>query len=230
MTMGASVTRSSALLGVAVLAVTSVGCAHVNREELGSELAQIRQEMSDGDQQVSEQVNSRIDGLEARVDGVEGRVDLLEQDLSALETRFNVSIERLEAAMRVHTPIYFGFNQSTIRAADGELLETFSALVLTHFPEALITVEGFADPSGSAAYNLALGRKRAEAVRQHLINNGTLAANRVRAVSYGEDTSRQVNVGKTRDEGWANRRVVMVIDHGSMGQQGVVASRRNEGS
>ncbi len=228
--MGASVARSSAMVGVAVLAVTSVGCAHVNREELGVELAQIRQEMSDGDRQVSEQANGRIDGLEARVDGVESRVDLLEQDLSALETRFNVAIERLEAALRVHTPIYFGFDQAAIRVGDEELLDNFSAIVLTHFPEALITVEGFADPAGSASYNLTLGRQRAEAVRQYLINNGTLAANRVRAVSYGEDTSRLVTPGKIREEGWANRRVVMVIDHGSMGQQGVVAARRNEGS
>ena len=222
------VTRSSAAVGAAVLLATSVGCAHVNREELGVELATIRAEMAEGDQQVASELGARIDGVEARVDGIEGRVDLLEQDLSALENRFNVTIERLEAATRVNTPIYFGFDDTSLKAADEELLDGFSAIVLTYFPDALVTIEGFADPAGSADYNLALGRKRAQAVRDYLVNSGQLPGNRVRAVSYGEDTARQVALGKSRDEGWENRRVVMVIDHGSnVAQEGVVAARRN---
>ena len=228
MKMGAFVTRSSGAVGAAILLATSFGCAHVNREELGMELSQIRQEMTDGDQQVAQQLNQRIDGVEARVDGVEGRVDLLEQDLSALESRFNVTIERLEAATRVNTPIYFGFNDAALADDDQELLDGFSAIVLTYFPEALITIEGFADPAGSASFNLDLGRKRAQSVRDYLVNSGQLPGHRVRAVSYGEDTARQVALGKTRDEGWENRRVVMVIDHGSnVAQEGVVATRRN---
>ena len=228
MRMGSTVTRSSAMVGAAIVALTTVGCAHVNREELGVELAQIRQEMTDGDRQVADQLNQRIDGVEARVDGVEGRVDLLEQDLSALENQFNVTVERLEAATRVNTPIYFGFNDSALQTDDEELLDGFSAIVLTHFPDALVTVEGFADPAGTESYNLALGRKRAQAVRDYLVNSGQLPSHRVRAVSYGEDTARQVALGKSRDEGWENRRVVMVIDHGSnVAQAGVVAGRNN---
>lgn len=228
MHIGTFVKRGSAMVGATVIVATSVGCAHVNREELGMELSQIRQEMSDGDRQVADQLNTRIDGVEARVDGVESRVDLLEQDLSALENRFNVSIERLEAATRVNTPIYFGFNEAMLGDDDHGLLDGFSAVVLTHFPEALVTIEGFADPAGSASYNLALGQKRAQAVRDYLVNSGKMPAHRVRAVSYGEDTARQVALGKARDEGWENRRVVMVIDHGAnVAQEGVVAARRN---
>jgi len=204
--------------------LTTFGCAHVNREELGVELSQIRQEMTDGDSQVEQRLGARIDGVDARVDGVEGRVDLLEQDLSALENKFNVTVERLEAATRVHTPIYFAFDESDLRDADMPLLDEFSQVVMTYYPDALITVEGFTDPAGSQSYNLQLGQRRAQSIRNYLVNSTELADAKVRAVSYGEDTARQVVAGEIRDAGWQNRRVVLVIDHGSKAQEGVVAT------
>lgn len=217
-------------IGTLALVVTTSACAHVNRDELGAELSQIRQEMAEGDSQVGQRLDARIDGVEARVDGVESRVDLLEQDLSALENQFEVTVERLEAATRINTPIYFGFNDDEVQEGDTELLDEFGAVVLTHFPEALITVEGFTDPAGPREYNLKLGQRRAQAVRQYLINHTGLPAQKVRAVSYGEDTQRQIALGQIRDEGWENRRVVLVIDHGAnMAQQGVVATSNEEG-
>lgn len=202
-----------AVAGILGASLVASGCAHVNREELGVELATIRQEMAAGDQAVEERLGGRIDGVESRVDGVEGRVDLLEQDLSALENRFNVTVERMAAATRVNTPIYFGFDEADLQTQDQELLSEFSSIVMQHFPNALVTVEGFTDPAGSEAYNLRLGQRRAAAVREYLVAEGGMNPDRVRAVSYGEDTRRQVVPGATRDEGQQNRRVVMVIDH-----------------
>lgn len=225
--------KTIAGLSVLTVVLTTTACAHVNREELGSELTQIRQEMAEGDSQVGQRLDARIDGVDARVDGVEGRVDLLEQDLGELESRFEVTVERLEAATRVNTPIYFAFDGDDVREGDKELLDGFGAVVLTHFPEALITVEGFADPAGTREYNLQLGQRRAAAVRQYLIDHTGLPSQKVRAVSYGEDARRLVAPNQIRDEGWENRRVVLVIDHGAnMAQQGVVATVNdgNEGN
>jgi peptidoglycan-associated lipoprotein len=77
-------------------------------------------------------------------------------------------------------------------------------------------VKGFADPSGSEAYNvaLALGRRRAEAVQTYLVDTGGLPAAQVRAVSNGEATDRLVlpDAHGPREPGLENRRVVMVID------------------
>lgn len=202
-----------AVAGILGASLVASGCAHVNREELGVELATIRQEMAAGDQAVEERLGGRIDGVESRVDGVEGRVDLLEQDLSALENRFNVTVERMAAATRVNTPIYFGFDEADLQTQDQELLSEFSSIVMQHFPNALVTVEGFTDPAGSEAYNLRLGQRRASAVREYLVAEGGMNPDRVRAVSYGEDTRRQVVPGATREDGQQNRRVVMVIDH-----------------
>jgi peptidoglycan-associated lipoprotein len=84
-----------------------------------------------------------------------------------------------------------------------------------YYPEALITVEGFTDPSGSAAYNLRLGQARADNVRGYLVTQSGLSDGQVRSVSYGEDTSRLVRPGAQGPgmEGRENRRVVIVIDH-----------------
>jgi peptidoglycan-associated lipoprotein len=85
-------------------------------------------------------------------------------------------------------------------------------MVSKNYPQAVVTVEGFTDPSGSASYNMRLGRKRADAVRDYLMNNGGMSADQVRVVSYGKAVNRQVLKGKTGDEGEPNRRVSLVVD------------------
>ena len=73
----------------------------------------------------------------------------------------------------------------------------------------MVTVEGFADPAGSTAFNRNLGQQRAEVVRDYLVGTGGLSAGQVRAVSYGEEQNRQVRPRATGDEGRDNRRVVI---------------------
>ena len=85
-------------------------------------------------------------------------------------------------------------------------------MIRDHHPGTLITVEGFADPLGSVAYNKKLGQERADAVRDYLVQTGGLPADKVRAVSYGEAKNRQVAPGATGDAGAQNRRVALVIE------------------
>ncbi len=206
---------SHSLLKVTAACATFVlvGCSHVSRGDLDIELAQVRQEMEDGDQSVRADLGSQIDAVDARVDGVESRMDVMEADLASLTERFDVTIERLEAATRVNTPIYFAFNSADLESQYMPLLDDFSTVVKEFYPGALITVEGFTDPAGSAEYNVRLGQRRASAVRDYLVESGGLSADLVRAVSYGESRTRQVTQGAVRDEGQHNRRVVLVVDH-----------------
>lgn len=190
-----------------------VGCGHVGQDDLNLELAQVRQDMEDGDQSVRSDLGERIDGVDARVDGVESRMDVVEADLASLTERFDVTIERLEAATRVNTPIYFAFNSADLQNQYSPLLDDFSTVVKEFYPGALITVEGFTDPAGSAEFNVRLGQRRAAAVRDYLVSNGGLSADLVRAVSYGEARPRQVTPGAVREAGQHNRRVVLVVDH-----------------
>jgi peptidoglycan-associated lipoprotein len=57
---------------------------------------------------------------------------------------------------------------------------------LRQYPQFTITVEGHADERGTREYNIALGARRATAVRNFLAQNG-VAANRVRTISYGKE-------------------------------------------
>lgn len=185
------------------------GCARVTMEHLDTELAQIRQEIREGD----EAVEGRVDQVDRRVDDVEGRMSALENELARLRDEYRTTVERLEAALRFNAPVHFAFDDATIQPDDREVLDRFASAVRAHYGDAIITVEGFTDPAGSAAYNLRLGERRARAVKEYLVGQG-LREDQLRVVSYGQDESRQVAPGARGpgEAGWQNRRVSMVID------------------
>ena len=136
-------------------------------------------------------------------------------DLQQMEQDFEVSIARLEDELRFNVPVYFAFDDATVEEEDEAILERFGTVAQRYYPDALITVEGFTDPSGDEAYNLDLGQRRADAVAEYLSGNTPLTQDRVRGVSYGENTERLVMPEGWGPgvAGWENRRVVLVIDH-----------------
>ena len=110
------------------------------------------------------------------------------------------------------TAAHFGTNDATLSDQDKPLLDDFARVIRESHSQAVIMVEGFADPSGSAAHNRRLGLQRAQSVRDYLVGAGIGDA-RVRAVSYGEDRNRQVQEGAVGEAGQANRRVSLVVDY-----------------
>jgi peptidoglycan-associated lipoprotein len=74
------------------------------------------------------------------------------------------------------------------------------------------TIEGHADERGTREYNIALGARRAETVRQYLATRG-LAASRMRTISYGKE--RPVAVCNDISCWSQNRRAVTVLDQSS---------------
>jgi len=87
-----------------------------------------------------------------------------------------------------------------VAAANAEILKKNASWV--------VTIEGHCDERGSAEYNLALGDKRAAAVRNYLLSLGIPAA-RVRTVSYGKEYPFDPGHG---EDAWAkNRRGQFVI-------------------
>ncbi len=194
----------------AVVGATSA-CKTVSPEDMDASLAELRaemlEEMAEGDAAIHSE-------LEADIGAVEARLAALEQDLAEMEREFEVSIERLENSLRFNVPVYFGFDDATLQSEGQEILDRFAMVASEYYPDAMVTVEGFTDPAGSAEYNLWLGEQRANAVAEYLTGNTAMSADRVRAVSYGEDTRRLIseNWGPGQ-EGWQNRRVVLAIDH-----------------
>lgn len=219
-----SPTMKRTLRGATVLALlgTVSACAHVKQDEFQAEMDRVRAEMAAGDQAL----DARVTANSSAISDVEMRLDRMESELQQLATEFDATVQRLETSLRFAAPVHFGFDDATVRTQDQELLQRFSSVVGEHYPDALITVEGFTDPSGSAAYNLRLGQRRADAVKAFLVDQGRLNGARVRTVSYGEDSSRLVDTGAMGpgESGVANRRVVMVIEHASAGARPAVVS------
>ena len=185
----------------------TAACAHVGKDQFDMELGALRAEI----EQTSGTSNRRT---EVQMAQLEGRLDGLARGLSGLEREFDVTVQRLETAVRFDMPVYFDFDKANLRPEDLRVLERFAGVVGEYYSDALLTVEGFTDPSGSATYNLALGQRRAEAVQRYLIETENFSPELVRAVSYGEDASRLVAPGQSGQQaGWENRRVVLVIEH-----------------
>ncbi len=195
---------------LAAVVMVTAGCAHVKQDDFNTEMDRLRQEIREGDQAVENRLGQRMDQVESRI---ESRMAQLEGELGQLRNEFQVTVERLEAAVRFNTPVHFGFDEHTIRSQDQPLLDRMAEVLRGYYPEAVITLEGFTDPAGSAAYNLRLGERRAEAVRDYLANSG-IPSDRMRTVSYGQASERQIVQGAQGpgEEGWQNRRVAVVVD------------------
>jgi peptidoglycan-associated lipoprotein len=98
--------------------------------------------------------------------------------------------------------VYFDTDMSSIRE-DGRGVLAKQAEWLKKYSNYPILIEGKCDERGTREYNLALGERRANAVRQYLIAQG-LPADRIKTISYGKE--RPESVGS--DEGaWARNRV-----------------------
>ena len=111
--------------------------------------------------------------------------------------------ERMEEAALNTTVFYFDFDVAEFKAADRETL-VYHARNLASNPSSSIRLEGHADERGTREYNLALGERRANSIRDFLIVNGA-SRNQIETVSYGEE--RPAVRGQTENAYRQNRRV-----------------------
>lgn len=104
--------------------------------------------------------------------------------------------------------VFFKTDKSGIDAEGQKTLER-QAQWLKRYPNVTVTIEGDCDERGTREYNLALGDRRAAAVKQALVSLG-IAANRIQTISYGKE--RPAVVGSD-EAAWAqNRRAVTVVN------------------
>ncbi len=113
--------------------------------------------------------------------------------------------------VNVGDTVHFAYDQYNIEDADKGTLGKQAAW-LARYPSVRVTIEGHADERGTREYNLALGARRANAVKEYLVAQGVSAA-RVETVSYGKERP----ICTTSDEScWAqNRRGTTTITGGA---------------
>ena len=130
--------------------------------------------------------------------------ELSEADLNAQrEGRFgegSIPTAEGEGAFR---DVHFDYDSSAILDMSRQDIE-YNAQVLQSNPDVKIQLEGHCDERGTTEYNLALGNKRAKAVKDVLMSWG-IGANRIETISYGEELPIDPGQGEAA---WAkNRRV-----------------------
>ena len=104
-------------------------------------------------------------------------------------------------------PVYFGLDSADLDDV-GRAAASANAEVLKRYSTWVVTIEGHCDERGTAEYNLALGERRATAVKTYLTSLG-ISPDRVRTVSYGKEFP--FNPGHTEDAWSQNRRGHFVI-------------------
>ncbi len=104
--------------------------------------------------------------------------------------------------------VFFDYDSSELDSDAKELLQDQVAW-LKQYSDVSVIIEGHCDERGTREYNLALGEKRAQSVKNYIINLG-ISADRVSTISYGKE--RPAVVG-SNDGAWAqNRRSVTIVN------------------
>jgi peptidoglycan-associated lipoprotein len=113
--------------------------------------------------------------------------------------------------VNVGDTVHFEFDQYNVPESDKTVLGRQAAW-LAKYPAVRVTVEGHADERGTREYNLALGARRANAVKEYLVSQGVSTA-RVETVSYGKE---RPICTESNEACWAqNRRGVTTITGGA---------------
>jgi peptidoglycan-associated lipoprotein len=113
--------------------------------------------------------------------------------------------------VNVGDTVHFDYDKYEILEGDRSLLQRQAAW-LGKYPAVRVTIEGHCDERGTREYNLALGARRANAVKEYLVSLG-VSSGRVETISYGKE---RPMCTESNESSWAqNRRGVTTITGGA---------------
>ena len=104
-------------------------------------------------------------------------------------------------------PVFFGLDSAELEE-QGRAVAMANAELMKKYPTWVVTIEGHCDERGTAEYNLALGERRAVAVKTYMVSLG-ISPDRLRTVSYGKEFP--FDPGTTEEAYAKNRRGHFVI-------------------
>ncbi len=130
------------------------------------------------------------------------------QALADLQKIASVKQESRGMVITLSGSVLFASNESALLPAAMVKLNDVADALIKGNPDSNITVEGHTDSQGQRQYNMDLGEKRAQSVRDHLVSRG-VAADRIKAVGIGPD--RPIADNKTAEGRANNRRVEIIV-------------------
>ena len=167
-------------------------------------------------------VDMKDTGLKGEIDQLNGQVQSLNTQVAqANATAQQASAKADEAGRKAagdfahhvlftDDSIVFDTAKSELSQDDQAKLTAFAEKIKSDNQNVYVEIQGHADSRGSANYNLALGDKRADAVRRYLMDQG-IPLYHMSAISFGEERPTATN--QTPEGQQANRRAVLVVEN-----------------
>ena len=144
-----------------------------------------------------------------RANAVGQEADQNRNDIAAVRRALADTVANLDNyKVMDQTTVLFPLNQAKLSADDKAKLDQIAGNVGS-LKRYFIAIEGYTDSTGTADYNLALSKRRADAVVQYLAADKNVDFNHIHEIGLGE--AKPVDPGKTRDARAKNRRVEVQI-------------------
>jgi outer membrane protein OmpA-like peptidoglycan-associated protein len=190
-------------------------------QQQAQEMRRLKQELQDRDEQIAS-LNNQVKRVESRLGGESQERIALQRQVDA-QARLRSNIASIEASFTADEArvfrqgndvvvslmgISFPSGRSTIDASSAALMRKVQQ-ALALFPDASVLIEGHTDANGSDSANLILSQDRADAVKQYLVSQFGLNAEKVSSIGYGE--ARPVATNETAAGRARNRRIDLVI-------------------
>lgn len=177
---------------ILVLMIGLIGCA--SKQQTVQEEPEIVQPDTTGQaaREAAEKAErARLDSIRAAEEAE--RLRLEEEKLARLEAE-----RKAKASLQT---VYFGFDKSNLGTDARNILQA-NAEVMMQYPAWNVVIEGHCDERGSTEYNLALGERRAAAVKTYYIDYG-IDGSKIDILSYGEE---RPAVKGSNEEAWSKNR------------------------
>jgi outer membrane protein OmpA-like peptidoglycan-associated protein len=141
------------------------------------------------DPMVIDEMNEEINDLRAIIVAKDVELVGLADELLTVQDQLNEArnkeIEASGKPIRIlESVVAFPFNQSVVQASQLPSLEHVANYLKSN-PDANITINGYASPEGTEEYNMQLSQRRADAVKDILVNKYGIAAVRINAIGHG---------------------------------------------
>jgi peptidoglycan-associated lipoprotein len=147
--------------------------------------------------------DTRDPGADAAAEAEREAQRRAEAERAAMSQQTEAEQRRLQDAVAaVGNVFYFDYDSSTLKPQAQEALDAHIALLQGN--QRTVRLEGHTDERGTREYNMALGERRANSVRDYMVVNG-IASHRIESISYGEE--QPIAYGSDESSWSQNRRV-----------------------
>jgi OOP family OmpA-OmpF porin len=153
--------------------------------------------------------NERAVSAGNRADDASRKADQANQGVSDVRAALASTIANLDDYKQVaETTVNFKFSSDKL-TSDGKMALDQMVMDQNHYKRFFVAVEGFTDKVGSAEYNAALSRRRADAVVEYLVAQHDIPIYRIHMVGLGQQ--KPVEDARTRAANAKNRRVEVTL-------------------